>query len=274
MSAKDAPHADNLFIGKGQWFARRHLAGGTFGPWTHLGNIDEAASANEDTRLEKFSSMTAEAPLLASRLQRRKTTLTVTADEHSIFNLSLITMSEVVTSAAQAATPVVDEVLSADVPTGTLGGELGGQIFFTTKFGPMTAISLNLGATPLVLGTDYEIVHNRKGQMAVRILAGSAVVTNDTDDLTIDYTPPAYAAGLTVLRASKETTIELQLRFIGDPSSGPAMQADVWKANVSPEGGLGFISEEFGSFQIVFELLDDSTNHPDSPLWDITMTDG
>lgn len=268
-----SPSADNLLIGKGQWFARR-VDGGSPTGWFHLGNCTSAQSANEDTRLEKNSAMTAEAPLYASRLQKRKTTLTVDFDEFSKENVALLTMAELTTTAAQAATPIVAEVLSADVPTGTLGAQLGGQIFFTALYGPHTAITVNLGATPLVAGTDYEIIANRKGQMAIRILEGSTVATNDTDDLTIDYTPTAYATGMNVLRASKETTIEVQLRFLGDPSSGPAMQVDIWKANVSPQGALQLISEEYASGQLAFEILDDSVNHPSSPLWNITMTDG
>lgn len=269
-----SPTNENLLIGKGHLLARKYLTGGGLGEWFHMGNVTEATSGNEDTRLEKFSSMSAEAPRYASRLQRRSSTLNVTFDEFSVPNLSLLTMSESTVSAPQAATAVVGEVLRAAVPAATLGAALGDAFFFTSKFGPMSAVTVDLGATTLVAGVDYQIVVNRKGSLALRILPGSTVVTDGVMDLTIDYTPTAYPDGMNVLRASKETTIEVELKFIGDPSSGPAMQVEIWKANVSPQGVLSLISEEFGSGQLAFEMLDDSVNHPDAPLWQITMTDG
>src|ERR1044071_7622454 len=148
-----APDRRLLMIGNGQMFFAPQKDDGTFDPFYHMGNIREAAPTNEDTRLDVKSSMSAGAPLYDSVLKERKITIRALFEEFSKLNARLITMSGEDTIVAQTATPVTDEVLQADVAATTLGGTLGGRIFFTAKYGPATAITVNLGGTPLVLGT-------------------------------------------------------------------------------------------------------------------------
>jgi hypothetical protein len=277
MSPLQAPHADLLYIGKGKFFFRRKNPNGTYQPQYHMGNITEAGPTMEDTRLEKYSAMEASAPLLADRLQRRLITVNATFDMFSKENAGLLTMGEADAEAAQAATPIVAEVLSADVPAtpvATLGSQLGNRIFMSSTMGPHTAIAVKLGAVTLALGTDYEVLHNAFGPLVIRILPGSVAVTDATDDLTLDNTPTAYAAGFPTINMGTESTIEGELLFIGDPSSGPAMMIEYWNVSVTPAGVFALISEEYSSGQLAMKVLSDPINHPDNPLGKLTFLGG
>jgi hypothetical protein len=267
-----APDRRLLMIGKGQMFFAPQKEDGSFEPYYHMGNIREAAPTNEDTRLDVKSSMSAGAPLYDSVLKERKITVRALFEEFSKLNARLITMSSEDTIAAQAATAVVDEVLMADVPATTLGGTLGGRIFFTAKYGPATAITVSLGGAALTLGTDYQIVQNVKGQVAVQILPGSTEVTNGADDLTISYTPTAYAAGFNTLNVGQAEEIKGKLKFQGDPTKGPVMAIDWWLVSVNPTGVLNLISEDLAQGELLFTVLEDTVNHPDNPLGQVVFT--
>lgn len=266
-----AASPDLLYIGKGILYASIKDDAGNFGPYFDVGNVRELTPALEDTRLDVFSARSASAPLYKSILQNRKATWVATLEEFSKENMRMLLMGTPGTIAAQAATPVVAEVLSLNVAAATLGAALGGKVFHTAKMGPASAIVVDLGATELVLGTDYEIVQNVKGPLAIKIKESSTAVTNGTDDLTIDYTPTAYAAGFNTIAIADDETIEVRLKFVGDPTSGPAMVWDIWKASIDPSGQFGLISEEIAQGQLTFTVLDDTVNHPDSPLGLVTF---
>lgn len=261
----DVFSADDLLIGKGIFYFAP-LVGGVYQPFYDMGNVREGGPTNADDRLDVKSARSAAAPSLKNLLRSRTITWRVLFESFMKENLRKITMSTTGTIAAQAATPVVAEVLRADVPAATLGAALGGAVFFTALYGPATAIVLDVGATQLVEGTDYVISQNVRGRVAITILPGSTVVTNGTDDLTIDYTPTAYAAGFDTLNLGQATEIEGAVRFIGDPASGRAIHMDVWKVSVNPTGVLGLISENISQGELSFTVLEDAANHPTNPL--------
>ena len=82
----------------------------------------------------------------------------------------------------------------------------------------------------------------------------------DEAELHVSY---SYAADTsqTVL-AGMSGTIEGSLRFIGDPKRGRTFEMEVWHFTLAPEGGIPFISDEYGNITLNFEVLSDSENHP------------
>ena len=64
--------------------------------------------------------------------------------------------------------------------------------------------------------------------------------------------------------------IEGDLMFIGDPKHGRPYVLEIWHVNLTPNGDVGLITEEWGSFTIEMTVLADRVNHPDEPFFKMT----
>lgn len=247
-SAPLAPNSDLIQLGKGQiLFAP--IEAGVRGAYFHLGNSEQFEISIEADVVEKFSSQIRSAPLYKRVTRRQTTSLKIQMDEWSKENLALFLMGQVA-EYTQAATAVTGELLTNDVKE-------GGYYKFA-RLGPYTGITLTTGATPLVLGTDYRIVDPILG--VIQILVGAPNIAND-DPLTAAYTPTAYTAGTTsrdAIFGGVKSIIEGSVLFIPDPSSGLRWGCEVWRASSTPDGAIGLISEEFGSFTVDMAVQDDA----------------
>lgn len=249
MPAQAAPSSENLLLGKGQLYFDRFDVNGISTGLKHMGNIETLEITTTDDKVQKYSSMTQGAPLYKEVNRRRNATLNITGDEFHPENMALVTMGELSTL-IQPATAIVAE----PVYPGTFKGA-----YFQTKFlGPLSAVAVKFGATTGVLGVDYAIINNNIG--ILRILPGTAL----TGAVTIDYTPTAVvlADNVMVVHGGSAGTIQGALKFIGDPSTGPEMIVDVWRVNISPNGAVGLISDDFATLGLTAAILDDSALHP------------
>lgn len=254
------PSSDNLLLGKGEVFFNRIVAGVSQG-YRHMGNVETFELTTTDDVLEKYSSMVRTTPLYKRITRRRDVVLRAVLDEFDPQNLSLALMGDVVTSAAQPATPVVAEVLTTDA---LLGG-----FYKTALLGPITAVSLDNVTTPgaLVAGVDYRI-HDANVGIIQLLPTATALVAGD--EISIDYTPTAYAAGLTQVRGGTQSLIEGSVLFKPDPATGPQIMVEIWKASVTPDGALGLISEEFAQMALSMAVQADTIGHPTEPLYRAT----
>lgn len=252
-----APSADNLLLGAGALYINRKDANGVGLGMVHAGNCETLEITTEDDVLEKYESMTRARSLYKSVTRKRTVRLRAVLDEFNADNLALVMMGEKVTSAAQDATAVVGEALAAQfVP---------GAYYKTAKLGPISAVSVKFGATPGVEGTDYEVANASVG--IIHVLPDTA---QPPAALTIDYTPTAYADGFTQVQGGKDTTVRASLLFVGDPSAGPAVMVEVWDVQITPDGALGLISEDFATLALQMSVQSDIVNHADSPLYLVT----
>ena len=254
MPAQPAPSSENLLLGKGQVLFDRFDANGVSTGFRHIGNVETFELTTADDKVQKFSSMTAGAPLYKEVNRRRTSTLNLTGDEFHPENMALVTMGDQSTL-IQLATPVVAEPV--------MPATIKGAYFMTQKMGPISAVTVTFGVTPGVLNTDYAILNAAVGLL--RILPGTAL----TGAVTIDYTPTAYTAtdGPQVVAGGTAGVIQGAVKFIGDPSTGPVVVVDVWRANVSPNGAVGLISDDFATMGLTMAVLDDSLAHPAHPLY-------
>lgn len=244
---------DNILVGAGQLFIAR-IASGTKEKLRHAGNVSTLELTTEDTKIQKYSSMTAARPLYKESLQRRIVRARAVFDEFSTENLALALQGAIDLSDSQAATPVVDEILEANVPAATLGAARGGVWYQLAKLGPIASVTVKLNAAVLVQDVDYELDHNNA---MIGILTASVATTNGTDDLTISYTPTAYSQ-IVRIRGGSDSRVEAGAVYAPDPSDGPRHKIEWWRGAVTPDGPIGFISEDFGSMTLNFALQDDS----------------
>lgn len=256
MPAQAAPSSENLLLGKGQVFFDRFDINGVSMGFKHLGNVETFELSTTDDKVQKFSSMSAGAPLYKEVNRRRAAVLTLTGSEFHPENMALVTMGDQ-SELVQAATAVVAEPVS---PT-----TVKGAYYMTKKLGPITAVTVTFGATPGVAGVDYAIMNANVGLF--RILPGTAL----TGAVTIGYTPTAYVVGSgpAVISGGSAGVIQGAVRFVGDPSTGPEMIVDVWRANVSPNGPVGLIGDDFATLSLTMAILDDAVNHPTASLYRI-----
>lgn len=259
MQAQNAPSSDNLLLGKGQVLFDRFDSNGVRTGFRHMGNVETLELTTADDKVQKFSSMSAGAPLYREVNRRRAVTLKLTGDEFHPDNLALILMGDT-SVLVQAATAVVGEaIFPSTVP---------GAFFKLAKLGPYTAVAIKFGAGVGVAGVDYRVVDAVLG--VYQILPGTIL----TGAVTADYTPTAYTGttGPKVVGGGVSGTIAGALMFVGDPSTGPKMLVEVWHVNVSPDGALGLISDDFATLGLTMAVLDDSANHPAHPLYQITYS--
>jgi hypothetical protein len=97
------------------------------------------------------------------------------------------------------------------------------------------------------------------------ILSTNAATVAEGASLTIAYA--AAAATYPKIVGANVGKIEGLIRFIGDPTSGPKYELEAWSCTVQPEAEIGLISEDFKNFVLNLEIMDDSANHSDDPLF-------
>jgi hypothetical protein len=62
-----------------------------------------------------------------------------------------------------------------------------------------------------------------------------------------------------------QNQIEGELRFFGNPATGPTYYIYLWKVLLSCNSDVNFISDEWGTIDFEAEIQDDTANHPDTP---------
>jgi hypothetical protein len=257
MPAAAAPSSQNLLLGKGQVYFDRKTSLGVTQGLRHLGNIEAMEISTNDDNIEKYSSMVASSPLYQRVNRRRNVSLKLTGNEFHPENLALFTMGTQA-QLLQAATAVVAEAVAPST--------IPGMYYKTVKLGPISAVAVRFGAATGVLNTDYAIIDANVG--LIRILPG----TVQTGAVVMDYTPTAYTGtnGPQVVSGGAQGAIEGRMLFVGDPASGPKMMVNVWRASISPDGAIGLIGDDFADLGLTASVLDDSLNHPASPLYEVT----
>jgi hypothetical protein len=257
MPAQAAPSSENLLLGKGQVFFDRFDANGVSQGLRHLGNVETFELTTADDNVDKYSSMVAGAPLYKRVNRRRTVTLRITGDEFHPENMALVTMGDQSTLTQLATAVVAEPITPTTIP---------GVYYVTKKLGPISAVTVNFGAGAGVLGTDYAIIDANAG--LIRILPGTAL----TGAVTIDYTPTAYSSTTSpqVVHGGTAGQIQGKIVFLGDPSTGPKVKVEVWRVNISPDGAVGLISDDYATMGLSAAVQDDSVNHPASPLYEMT----
>ena len=224
-----------------------------------VGNATVLTPTNSDDRFKKNSSRDRYRAEVANLLLRRNTDIQIDLDEWSAFNIALFYQANRTAQAAQVATPIVAEVLTT--------AALKGSSYRTAKYGPISAVTVNNSTTStlLVLGVDYEISDPNVG--IIRILPGTVLVATG-DDITISYTPTAYAAGLVQWDIGTISLMTGALRFISDPANGPRILYDYWKVQFRPNGAVPLINNtnENTPLSIIASVQSDIVNHPTNPI--------
>jgi hypothetical protein len=240
---KATPNADYLYIGAGDaWFDRFDASGISTG-YRHLGNVEDITITPTVETLEKKSSMNGARSILKSVIVSSEAELSLTMNEYAAENLAL----------AMLGTTEDFTQSTASVTDGPINGGVAVVLDRWYDLGVInpTITSLEQGGTPLA-AADWEY---RDG--LVRVKSGGAATAAIT---TWNGTTPAITAGARKkIKGLSVGKIEGKFLFIGaaDLASGPRLKVTAFKVSLTPDGALGLISEEFGTYQLKGKIQQD-----------------
>jgi len=248
----------NLLLGHGEvYFDRLSTAGAKTGE-VFLGNVSALSIAMSNEVKEKYDSVTAAGNLLARVITRTTAEVSLSMTEFTAKNLALFALGDASSPYTQASATVTAESLNGGVavPSTDAWYPLANRGSIAN---PISAVTVKVGASTKVLGTDYllDLVGGR-----VYIVAGGTIVAG-TSVVTVDYTAPALTAGSTALDrvlAGTRADVTGLLRFVGVPTSGPKWEAILWKVTFTPDGELALIADDFGEFKIKGAILSDGVH--------------
>lgn len=251
-----AADGSKILLGRGKIYFDRLVSGAATGR-RFLGECSQLEITPSVEKTEIYDHTKAAATKLASNVTRQTHKIAITMQEYDPENVALALMG---TTAAvtQTTGSVTDESLTASVKKG--------RIYQTANRGISAVTVKKAPSTSLVLGTDYEIEDATLG--LIRILPGSSTLS-DGDAVTVSYTKATL--NLTKVSAGSVGQILGALVFVGDPTNGPAYDAEIWRVDLSPSGALALISDEYASMALEGEILNDAANHPSDPLYRMTL---
>jgi hypothetical protein len=246
-----AANGDNLYIGTGKFYFDR------FDPTTLLptgvrrfvGEVDKGDVSISSTNKTRYTTTKASNNKIASLDIQQTHTLALSLMEFTKENLALAFLGNL-SVFTQPITAVTAEAVASVYKAG--------DILQLAERNPTTLV-LTGASDPLVLGTDYEI--ENQGLGLIRMLTAGTTIT-------AAYTPGT--TGLPRIAAGQNPSILGRVIFIGDPMNGPGFDVELWKVKFMTSGVVSLLGTDFGSVTMNGEVLDDSTNHPNAPLYQIT----
>jgi hypothetical protein len=235
------PSADNLYLGAGDVYFDRFDDDGNSTGFRHIGAVDALSVTHSVEKLTKKNPMDGARGTYKEVITGSEAELSMTLTEFDNENLALA-MLGVVSNFTQSAATLTD---NATVVNGGDAIELG-KWYDLGRLG-MTAVSFEQGGPALTVDVDYTFVAETGMVKFLTTGAATAVAT------TISATVPAITAGQRKqIHGLAAGSIQGALRFVGasNQAAGPRQMLDVWKVNLSPDGELPFLSEEFATFNV------------------------
>jgi hypothetical protein len=236
----------------------------------HLGNCTKLELDIKDDIAELYQSLTSTPSLIASAVKKRQPKITIEGTDFAADHIGIAQMSAGPTSLATAAATFTTETLAAaNVPK-------KGRFFKTANMNidnVTTPPVVKSGATTLVAGTslttgDYFVADPVTGM--IYIPAGSTEV--DANALTVTYN--TLVGTFNQVAGGTVPFVRGHILFVPDPVDGQAIQLDAWRVNLSPNGKIGLIADDYGNWTLDGNILDDTANHPLAPFFQYTFFTG
>ncbi len=252
------PNANLPMLGKGSILFDRFDGSGNPQGYFHLGNCTKFEIDMKDDLAELYSSLNKSVSLISTALKKRVPSISITGTDFAADKMALVMMAAAKSTQAETAGQITAEALVSATVTKK------GKYFATLhrSIDPTPAnIVVKQGATTLVAGTDYVVVDPVEG--LIYFPANSAV--QDATAVTIDY--KTLAKSFDQVAGGTQPIVQGRIRFVPDPTDGQKIGVEVWKVNLSPNGQIGLIADDYGNWTLDGRVLDDTANHPNSPFY-------
>ena len=254
------PNPNNLLLGAGSVYIDRFDAAGKSTGFRHLGNVDSFTTNTAVEKLTKKNAMDGLKGTYKEVVIGTTVTATMAMTEFDPENLALAMLGTVSTFTQDAQTGVTDKSFGPGAADVMLDRwyELGSL--------KVTVTDVKQGSATLA-EEDYEI--NAVAGMIRLRPEGSAVAGQA---LAWSGSAPAIAAAdkMWIVKALSAATIEGRLKYISADNQvvGPKTIINVHNITFAPDGDLGFISEEFGTFNIVGTIAADMSRPADNRYYE------
>jgi hypothetical protein len=229
----------------------------------HLGNCTKFELDLKDDIAELYQSLNKNVTLIATAVKKRQPKISITGTDFSSNHVSIAQMSTGKSTLVGTVQTVTAEVLISATVVGAAGRYFrtaNMNLDMTTENAPVLTFE---AATPVVLteGTDYVVADPVSG--LIYIPAGSQIVDGSATKVTYHTLAGSndQVAGATV------PFQQGHLVFVPDPVDGQKIGCDIWRVNLSPNGNVGLIADDYGNWTLDGNILDDTANHPDSPFY-------
>ncbi|MGM9571732.1 MAG: hypothetical protein ACI3ZR_05865 [bacterium] len=248
----ETPSTDNILLGAGAIFFNRLDDSGKPTGERHLGNCSNFSLTVETEKIQKYNSMTAARTVYKEAIKQIKSTGKITVDEYAPANLALALLGE-------EGVYIQEEKTVTDTDITAIKG-----CYASLEHRLVSEVVVKNNEKTYEVNKDY-LVDSKIGR--IKILSEGDIA--DNEELKVSY--KAAACTLPKIAGGTKGKIEGFLRFVGDPTCGPAYEGRFWKVSVSPDGDMAFIGDDFASFGLNFECMDDSANHPKEPLYSLIL---
>lgn len=214
--------------------------------YRHLGNVESLNITTTVETIEKKSSMDGSRGVYGSAVIGAEGEVAIVVSEYHAENLALGLLGDTAAFSQAAGGPLSGQSING-------GAALKFDRWYELGKKQVTVTAVKQGVTTGVLGTDYEL-NTELG--LVKINAGGAF----TEAVTT-WDGSFAAVNSTLVRGLSVGKIEGRLKYFSaaNQSAGPRYELDVHKVNLTPDGELALISEEYGTFTLRGKVLKDPT---------------
>jgi hypothetical protein len=249
-------------LGKGSVLLDRFSNGSPTGVFMHLGNCNKFEIEPKDDKAELFQALYPTPTKLAEAVKKRDIRISIEGTDFSADHSQIYSLASGVSTRSQTGGAITAEVVVSAAQTANAKG----RYFQVQKWPIATWTDLKQNSVALANGTDYIVLDLAHGIIYIPLT--STIDTTGTEAITADYT----SATATTSQISGHTVnfVQGHLLFIPDPADGPNIQADVWRVNLTQNGKIGLIADEYGNWMLDGACLDDTANHPTAPFYQFT----
>jgi hypothetical protein len=261
-----APNSENLYLGAGSVYFDRLDAAGLSTGLRHLGNVDTFELTNSVEVKEKKNAMDglratyAEVPIGSSS----EVNMAVTEFTKENLALALIGAEAELIQAADAAV--------ADRPVGPVAANVKLDVWFDMGCLNPTVTAVKQGVT--TLDEDAYEVDAEAGIMRLLSSYTGADKAVPATAVTWSGSIPAIlnTAGRWTVQALATASLKGRVRYISaaNQTQGPRIMVDIWICGLNPDGALGLITEDFGSFNLKGKVYADTTKPVGQQYYKIT----
>ena len=250
--------AENYTLGKGILYFNRYQ-NGAYSGYRDLGNAPSFSFNVNIEKLEHFSSRGGLRVKDKEIISQLTPSCSFTLDEITAENFEILGLATI-TDQSQTAATSQTETIAATTGTVTLGKR------------SIKNVSVSVGSTALVAGTDYVISTSNAKAGQIDFMTSTSVqsaVTNG-DNFTITY--DCDAVTLKVVKLFTETEVLGKLKFVSDNPTGTQCTLVAKSVSLTPSGDTAFIGDDWSTLSFSCECLKSSApEDADSPYIDIIM---
>lgn len=242
-----------------------------YGGTVDLGCIEEAPIEQAIEYQEHFCASTGTRVKDKKIVKQVSATITATLVEVDAENLRLFFLGGAITPVAEALAggTVTDEVARCHYPVAVPAvGSYSDRRILQFGKNASTIVVTTWAGGPLVLATDY-VIEDYYGFKAIRFIKQAVAGVVEGDYVKIDYKYDVLES-----RSFNPLTSFLkvaQVRFIGASDNGTEIFADFAKCNISPSGNFNWNNNDWTTFQLMIDILDNSAVAPTAPFGTIQV---